>query len=359
MSGAINAAGHLSALGGSVLSRGVRASMDGAASEFVEMSRLLAACEAEVARICEAEGACITAGAAAGIAIAVAACISRGEPALVAEIPFAGTARREVVVQAAHLINFGAPVAQMIALGGGSVRAAGSRETVTAADVEAALSPNSACFLWVQSHHTRDNASLPLQVCLRTARDAGVPFVMDCAAEEDLEAYTKLGADLVIYSGTKAVGAPVSGFIAGREPLAGWCRAQSRGIARAMKVGKEQIAGLMTALDEYVHADAAAEQARQQAILRALEDGLHGLAGADLGRLRDEAGRDIERLAVRLTPEAARALAQALQEGEPPVFTRPHRLSEGLVQFDPRCLRDADVPVIVGAVRAAWPAGAQ
>jgi uncharacterized pyridoxal phosphate-dependent enzyme len=178
---------------------------------------------------------------------------------------------------------------------------------------------------------------------------------MDCAAEEDLTAYMALGADLVIYSGTKALGAPVSGIIAGKEPLAGWCRAQARGIARAMKVGKEQVLGLMAALDEYVHADAPAEAARQASILGALERGLRTLPGAEMFRVRDEAGRPIERLALRMAPEAARALAAALQAQEPAVFTRPHRLAEGLVQFDPRCLSQADVELIIGAVRRAWP----
>jgi seryl-tRNA(Sec) selenium transferase len=164
-----------------------------------------------------------------------------------------------------------------------------------------------------------------------------------------------LGADLVIYSGTKALGAPVSGLIAGREPFAGWCRAQSRGIARAMKVGKEQVAGLMAALDEYVHRDFEAEAARQAAILDALEDGFRALGGVEMVRLRDEAGRPIERLALRMTPSAARVLASALQANEPAVFTRPHRLTEGLVQFDPRCLTEEDAGTIIGAVERAWP----
>jgi L-seryl-tRNA(Ser) seleniumtransferase len=242
----------------------------------------------------------------------------------------------------------------MVTLGGGVVREAGSAAEVTRKDLEGAFRSQTAGFLWVQSHHTRDNASLPLVECLAAARRHGVPFIMDCAAEEDLRAFTEMGADLVIYSGTKAIGAPVSGFIAGKEPYAGWCRAQSRGIARSMKVGKEQVAGLLAALREYVVSDPAAEEARQSAVLSALEAGLSGLGGIRLERVRDEAGRPIERLAIRQDEGQARALAAALQMGEPAVYTRPHRLAEGLVQFDPRCISGRDLPAIVEAVSRAW-----
>jgi L-seryl-tRNA(Ser) seleniumtransferase/D-glucosaminate-6-phosphate ammonia-lyase len=357
MTRVINAAGHLSALGGSVLSPGVRSAMDEAATGFVDMRRLLAGAEAEIARMCGAEAACVTAGAAAGIAIAVAGCVTRGDAALVRQAPAIETPRREVVVQAGHLIDFGAEVGQMVALGGGVVRAAGTREAITEADLEAALLPATACFLWVQSHHTRDNASLPLETCLAAARAREVPCVMDCAAEEDLRAYTAMGADLVIYSGTKAIGAPVSGIIAGREPFVSWCRAQSRGIARAMKVGKEQVAGLLAALREYASRDAEAESKRQEAVLGALRAGFGGLPGAEVVKVDDEAGRPIRRLAIQVAPDRARALAEALQAGDPAVYTRPHRLAEGLVQFDPRCLSDDDVPVVLDAVRRAWGAG--
>lgn len=355
MTAAINAAGHLSSLGGSVLSPAVRAAMDAAGTEYREMRLVLHEAEAELAALCGAEGACVTAGAAAGIAIAVAACVTRGDPDPVGRLPALDVPRREVVVQAGHLINFGATVEQMVLLGGGLPRVAGARDRISRADVEAAFGPDTACFLWVQSHHTRENASLPLDECLDITKAAGVPFVMDCAAEEDLRAFTRMGADLTIYSGTKAIKAPVSGIIAGGEPLVSWCRAQSRGIARAMKVGKEQVGGLLAAIREYAGLDAGAERDRQEAILQRLEVAFAGLAGVAILRIDDEAGRAIQRLAIRLEPRRASALAAALQGQDPPVFTRPHRLREGLVQFDPRCLSDEDVDSIVDAVRRVWP----
>ncbi len=354
---AINAAGHLSSLGGSVLSPAVHRAMVRAGTEFRDMRALLAEAEAEVARLSRAEAACVTAGAASGIAIAVAACLTRGDPELVARVPDLSDERREVVVQAGHLINFGASVEQMVRLGGGIPRPAGRRDAIAPADVDAALGPRSACFLWVQSHHTRANASLTLEECMNMARRAGVPFVIDAAAEEDLGLYVAGGAGLVIYSGTKALGAPVSGIIVGREPYVSWCRTQSRGIARAMKVGKEQVAGLIVALREYAARDPESERRRQERLLARLEAGLKGLPGIKLVRIDDEAGRPIQRLGLRLPDTVkARALQDALEAGDPPIYIRPHRVNEGIIQFDPRCLRPKDIATIVAAVVKAWPA---
>jgi L-seryl-tRNA(Ser) seleniumtransferase/D-glucosaminate-6-phosphate ammonia-lyase len=350
---AINAAGHLSALGGSVLSPAVRRAMSEAGRHYTDVRALQAAVEVEAARLAGAEAACVTAGAAAGMAIAVAACLTRGETDLVGSVPDLAVERREVVVQAGHLIDFGATVEQMVRLGGGRPVAAGSREAITPAELEAAFGPRTACLLYVQSHHTRGNASLELPACVGAARLHGAPVIVDAAAEEDLSAYVALGADLAIYSGTKAIGAPVSGLILGREPYVGWCRAQARGIARTMKVGKEQAFGLLAALREYAGRDPDVERRRQERLLRRLEGGLGGLPGVGLERVDDEAGRPIQRLGLRLaSATAARALHDSLVAGDPPVYTRPHRLNEGLVQLDPRGLRPRDCDAIIGAMRA-------
>jgi uncharacterized pyridoxal phosphate-dependent enzyme len=352
----INAAGHLTLLGGSVLSTAVREAMAEAGRSYRDMRAYLAEAEAEVARACGAEGAYITAGAAAGIAIAVAGCVTRGDGRLVRQVPAVESPRREVAVQAGHLIDFGASVEQMVRLGGGLPRPAGTKEAIQPDDLARALGEATACFLWVQSHHTEGNASLSIEECLRLTRVAGVPFVVDAAAEEDLQAYVGIGADLVIYSGTKALKAPVSGLVAGREPYVSWCRAQSRGIARAMKVGKEQVAGLLVALREFIALDHAAERERQGLLLDRIDAGLRNLPGLQTLRLQDEAGRPIERLGIRFDePSRARRLAEGLTANAPAIHTRPHRLPEGIVQFDPRCLREEDLPPIVEAVRRLWP----
>ncbi|MBF4405479.1 SelA-like pyridoxal phosphate-dependent enzyme, partial [Vibrio anguillarum] len=78
----------------------------------------------------------------------------------------------------------------------------------------------------------------------KVAQDHQLPLIVDAAAEEDLQLYYQQGADLVIYSGAKAIEGPTSGLVIGKHQYVEWVKQQSAGIGRAMKVGKEGILGL-------------------------------------------------------------------------------------------------------------------
>ena len=178
----------------------------------------------------------------------------------------------------------------------------------------------------MQSHHCIQEGRLPLDVLL----NRGVPVLVDAAAEQDLRAWIAAGADLVTYSGGKAIGGPTCGFIAGKRALIDACEMQQRGIARAMKVGKEQIMGLLTALDG-LRPDSGDD------LLEALHAGLARCADAVIAP--DRAGRPIRRVALDLPTRQARALVRYLHDGEPSIRTRNHELDAGRVLFDPRELR--------------------
>ncbi|CCK15981.1 L-seryl-tRNA(Sec) selenium transferase-related protein [Cronobacter universalis NCTC 9529] len=77
-------------------------------------------------------------------------------------------------------------------------------------------------------------------------------MIVDAAAEEDLQAYYRAGADLVIYSGAKAIEGPSSGLVIGKTQYVEWVKRQANGIGRAMKVGKEGILGLTSAIEHYL-----------------------------------------------------------------------------------------------------------
>jgi uncharacterized pyridoxal phosphate-dependent enzyme len=247
----------------------------------------------------------------------------------------------------------------MIRLGGGRAVAVGWANGVTRAHLVSAVSPRTAAFLYVQSHHTVHEGMLPLTDCLAICRAHGIPCLVDAAAEEDLRAYIALGADAVTYSGGKAFGGPTSGFVAGRRDLIAACRAQERGIGRPMKVGKKSVVGLLTALQQYVTRDAttvAAEVARQHSIVEQIGGGLADLAGVTVEAIPDEAGRAIVRATIRLDPAAggtARQLADALAAGEPAIYVRGHHAASGAIAIDPRPIDAADAAIIVERVRAA------
>ncbi len=334
----INAAGKLTALGGSAQSEAVARAQAEAARAHVDMAALRRAAGALVAERAGAEAACITSGAAAGIAIGIAAILTGGDLAKVRRLPTVD-GPSDVLIQNGHDVDFGAEVTQMIRLGGGNPIVFGTAEGVGEADLEQALDPHTQALVYVQSHHCAQDRRLPLAAFV----DRGVPVLVDAAAEGDLRSYLRAGADLVVYSGGKAIGGPTCGFIAGRAHLIAACEAQERGIGRAMKVGKESIMGLLAALQ---HPRAGGGEQ----LLGALREGLSSVAAVEL--VPDRAGRPILRAGLRLAPARAAALVRFLAAGEPSIRTRNHQLGDGLVLFDPRELRPSDVPKIIARVRA-------
>jgi D-glucosaminate-6-phosphate ammonia-lyase len=351
----INAAGKLTALGGTAQSAAVAAAQAEAAQTHVDLAGLRSRAGELIAGYCGAEAASVTTGAASGVVIAVAACIAGDDPAAVAALPDPRGRPDGVVIQAGHWVNFGAPVEQMVRLGGGRPLMAGTVNRVTADEVANALGgPNVAALLYVQSHHAVQERMVSLAQCIELSRSAAVPVIVDAAAEEDLRRYIDLGADLVTYSGGKAFGGPTVGFIAGRADLVAACEAQARGIARPMKVGKEQLAGLLVALGEYLQRDESEEAARRARVNRIVCDALDGIAALDLSTRVDEAGRPIERIALRARDDAfdVRDLVRHLGEGSPSIRTRNHHLDDGVVLIDPREVSEDQAALIGERIRA-------
>jgi len=341
----INAAGKLTALGGSAQSDGVAAAQRDAAQAHVDLADYRAEVSARIAEVCGAQAACITSGAAAGIAISIAALVTRGDPGRVRLLPQTeGT--HPVLLQAGHSVNFGAPVEQMIRLGGGRPRLVGDANQARGRELASALGEgDSTAMLYVQSHHAVQTNQISLDDCVSHCKQHGVPLIVDAAAEDDLGRYIDAGADLVIYSGGKAFAGPTSGFIVGRADLIEHCEQQGVGIARTMKVGKEAIAGLARALDEYTadsEEDRLATYAARNELLLAATSGLSALR---IGEVPDEAGRPFSRIAVHA--QDVHALVSFLVAGDPSIRTRNHHLDAGYLLIDPRELRDEHVDLII------------
>jgi len=351
----INAAGKMTALGGTAQHEDVARAQSKAAQSHVDLAALRARAGELIAERTGAEAASVTTGAAAGIAIATAAVVAGADPDRVARLPDSEGWTNRVLVQGGHWISFGAPVEQMIRIGGGRPERIGSAQNVPEELLGGALHDGTtvAALLYVQSHHSAQERMVSLEHCVELAHAVGVPVIVDAAAEEDLRRYIAMGCDLVTYSGGKAFGGPTVGFIAGRRDLIEACEAQTRGIARPMKVGKEQIAGLLVALERYEAQDEAAELERRRRVNAVVRAALEGVATAEASIHLDEAGRPIERVAIRAVDGAfeVRDLVAFLERGSPSIRTRNHHLDEGVVFLDPREVSEAQAPLIAARLR--------
>ncbi|POZ60964.1 DgaE family pyridoxal phosphate-dependent ammonia lyase [Chromobacterium alticapitis] len=346
----INASGRMTILGVSTPAPAVMDAARQGMAHYFEMPDLVDKTGDHLAGLLGAEAATVVSCASAGIALSVAAVIVRDDPDLLVNLhakPASGP--DEIVLAKGHNVNYGAPVATMVALGGGKVVEAGWANECTPAQLDAAVTARTAAILYIQSHHAVQKSMPTVEEAVAVARARGVPLIVDAAAEEDLRLYYRLGADLVIYSGAKAMEGPSSGLVLGRRQHVEWVKLQGKGIGRAMKIGKEGILGLTAAVEHYLSTPKAGgtEMARR---LEPLLARLNRLPGIRAQVAWDSAGRDIARAEVAFDPSAAgldaAAAAKRLKAGNPAVYCREYHANEGRLEFDIRSVDDAQLATL-------------
>lgn len=344
----INAAGKMTYLGSSAPDAEVTTAMAAAAARYVDMAELKDAVGRRVAELAKAPAGWVVSCAAAGIAQCVAGAITGTDPALVEAVPDRLPERREVILQKGHAVHFGAPMTQMLRMAGARVCEIGTVSRTEPYHLTSVLGPASAAVVFVVSHHAGGTGALDLPTVVALAHDAGVPVIVDAAAEVDLRRYLDAGADIAIYSGHKAISGPTSGLVLGSPELVAACAAQEAGIGRTMKIGKETLAGIIVALERYVAGHTTRAQAELHAVLTEIQRSLAGRTPADLAIVED-ATRPIPRLRLAVPADgalSARELVRRLEAHDPSVRTRNHQVASGVIEIDPRGLSlDEAVPL--------------
>ena len=172
-----------------------------------------------------------------------------------------------------------------------------------------------------------------------------------------------MGADLVTFSGAKHIyGPPGTGLLCGRKDLVEACRLQAGpeyGIGRPMKVGKEEIVGLITALEMYVEKDHEAERREWESKVRFLLEALAELPHVEVTRIfPDEVGRPVPRARVWVDEQSigvtAYEIAECLYQGDLPVRITPFYLHEAALVLNPLCLQDGEKELVVSAFQRVW-----
>jgi D-glucosaminate-6-phosphate ammonia-lyase len=254
----INCRGTLTIIGGSLELPEVRAAKDAAAQHFVQLDELMEGIGKRLAELTAAEWGMVSAGCAAGLAHATAACVAGGNPDLHVRIPnLAGFPKDEVVIPTHSRNVYDA-----------AVRSVGVRviEAGDVAEYEAALGPRVA-MVYVFAGPRAENGPLPYEAVYRIAKQKNIPVLVDAAAEllTVPNVHLQKGATLVGYSGGKCIRGPqCAGLLLGRKDLvkAAWVHsAPHHGYARSMKLGKEEAVGMLMAVEMWMKRDHKAEMA--------------------------------------------------------------------------------------------------
>jgi L-seryl-tRNA(Ser) seleniumtransferase len=376
----VNAAGTLTRLSGAPLAPGVAEAMAEAEAQAVDMVQLHAHASARIAAATGAESGLATSGAAAGLLLAAAACLARDDVARMNALPRTGP-RREIVLARSHRNGYDHALrtagARLVEVGlPDPVAGAGVRD-VEPWDYAAALGPRSAAVHFTARPGNR--ALLPEVVAV--AREAGVPVIVDAAAElppaANLRRFIAEGADLVVFSGGKVMGGPAgSGLLAGRRDLIASAALQCldldlplqqfapppafidlsrlrglprHGVGRAAKLGKGELAGLLAALEHFASEPDAARHARWLAVCRELSDEVPGRGEI----LHEEETDRVPLLRFAFAdPEAAASADAALRARPLPVHLRGAPEDPAALLVHPVSLRPAELPLLAEALRA-------
>lgn len=352
----INVSGTMTALGASIIVPEAISAMAEMASQWVEMDDLQRAASAVVARLTGGEAGFITACCASGITMAVAGAMTGTNLLAIERLPDDTEGlKSEVVIQLGHIVNYGAPIDQSIRVAGAKVTPAGTVSVTQDYHVREAINERTAAALYVVAHHTVQYGMLSLEEFCEICHAKGVPVIVDAASEYDLRSFLARGADIVVYSGHKFLSGPTSGIVTGRKDLVRAAYLQNRGVARAMKVGKESIAGTMAALDAWEKRDHAGIRRREEAALNLWKDVLQGIPGIGAQIIPDPTNNPLDRLQVFVRPESrftAAGLASALAASSPPIIVRNHEVERGHFFLDPCNLHPGEAEVVAEQLRA-------
>ncbi|WP_272690294.1 MULTISPECIES: DgaE family pyridoxal phosphate-dependent ammonia lyase [Providencia] len=351
----INASGRMTILGVSTPTPEVVERVAYGLNHYFEIKDLVNKTGDYIAKLLDVESAVVVSCASAGIAQAVAAVIVRDDDDLLLNLHSSSKAvPREIVLPKGHNVNFGAPVDTMITLGGGKVIEAGFANECSAAQLSAKITPQTAAILYIKSHHTVQKSMLSVSEAAAVARQHHVPLIVDAAAEEDLTSYYQSGADLVIYSGAKAIEGPTSGLVVGTKTYIEWVKRQSQGIGRAMKVGKEGILGLTLAIEQYLTAtkETGAEMVNR---MNGFIEELNGIPAISARIVWDAAGRDIARAEIsfdeKMMGKTTYQIMSELKQGDTAIYFREYKANEGKVEADIRSVSNDQLNIIAERIR--------
>ncbi len=321
----INADATLTRLGGTRMPRPVLEAMVEAAGAFVDMHDLQLKVGRRIAELTQNEAAFVCTGASAGLFLSTLACMTRGDLRAIAHLPSLEGLRNEVVVHRSQRN----PYDPAILLAGARLVEVGNIVQTFEWELEAALNERTAAVFFFAGSHLSAGA-LPLETVIALAHARDIPVVVDAAAQlpprDNLWRLTQMGADLVVFSGGKGLRGPqASGLIVGRSDLIEAVRqnaAPHQRLGRPMKVGKEEMIGLLAAVEWYLAQDQEALSQRYETVVRLFIERFEHLPGMRAERsFPSEAGQPIPRAllrwdAARLGVSAAEARAR-LHLGDP------------------------------------------
>ena len=353
----IHGAGTTTRYGGSLMRPETLEAMREAAQAYVNIDELNQAAGETIARLLGAEAALVTAGAASGLVLQAAACMAGDDLSRIARLPDTSGMRNELIIQRAHRFQYD----QMFRVAGGAFVEIGLGRTTSPLDLEDAMNEKTAAVIYLYSPFTSPPGTLPFTTICEIAHRHNVPVIVDAASmlppRENLFKHLRLGADLVNFSGGKGIRGPQStGILAGRKDLiraASLNGSPNNGVGRPSKTSKEEIVGLLTALECFLADDEAAEMNRYREVSTHIVDAMREVPGVRAVVEHDSQNRIIPHAVIYFEPSwdgpSGHEVREALEAGTPHIYVKQGLRQGGYfdeIAVDPINLKPGDEAII-------------
>lgn len=379
----VNAAGTKTRIGGSLIRPEAVEAMQNAATGFVRLSDLQARASELIADVTGAEAGYVTSGAEAGLLLGAAAAIAGHNLEVMNQLPDTDGVADEIVMYRTHRTGydraFRAAGATIVDVGTNDNHLGTGSSNTEPWEIEYAISNQTAAVGYIQKSYTGP----PLDVVTDIAHEHDVPVIVDAAAElppvENFSRFIDDGADLVVFSGGKAIRGPqTTGLVAGRQDLIESIAVQQldmhaaeevwtppadvidierlggvprQGIGRSMKVGKEELAGIIKAVELFVEDDHGKWSNEWQRRAEYIANQLGECSRFETSVSTAEKVSVAPEVVVTVQPDddglGATELVQSLRMETPRVFVGADQLDKDQFTVNPMCLADDEVQYVV------------
>jgi L-seryl-tRNA(Ser) seleniumtransferase len=338
-----------------------------AAASFVDMYELQQVVGKRLAELTRNEAAYVSTGAAAGIVLATLATMTEGDLATIARLIETGEApKNEVIIHRVHRI----PYDPAVRLAGARIVEIGNRLQTFPWELEAAITPRTAMVFYAAGVHLASGA-VPLAETVEIAHTHGIPVVVDAAAQlpptENLWRFTQeFGADLAVFSGGKDFRGPqASGLLVGTEAMIAAIAVNGsphQRLARPLKVGKEEMIGLLAAVEQYVEVNWQDRACHYEAIVERWLEHFRDVPGMTASRVfPNEAGQPTPRCRVTFSAETGLSGAEVVRllwDGDPRIAVAVD--GPDAISMTPELLEEGEESILLDRIAALTlaPAGA-
>jgi uncharacterized pyridoxal phosphate-dependent enzyme len=320
----INAAGTYTAMTASLMPPEVMDAINYASKHYVMLTELSEKVGERIATLVHADAAMVTSGAASALTLGTAAVLTGTDEQKIVDLPNLAGMKSEVIIQKSHRFGYDH-----------AVRNCGVQlvEVETREDLERAVNEKTAMMLFYNNNNKEGR--IQDEEFVQLGKKHSIPTFNDAAADvppvDNLWKYTKMGFDLVTFSGGKGIRGPQSaGLLLGRKDLIAAARLNAppngNTIGRGMKVNKEEMLGMLAALELYLEKDHEREKGEFEKRAQRIRSSAAEVPGVNAEVFVPEVANHVPHVRISWDPAqnglTADAVVDALRAGEPSIATR-------------------------------------